>query len=309
MKFLNKNVFSITKLILFVLFALLFYFQVKNIDFSQLFQISVKHFFYFIIAFCLLPVNLFFEFKKWDLVLKIIEPFSALKIRFYSFFSGVVSAFLTPNLIGNFIGRMFYFERKSRIPIVFLTSVSNLSQLFISIFLGSLSVLLLPSLPFLANINIFWLTILSLILCFIFLFVYFNFEKFPFILINKKKWFLKCRILLKNNISLRYKFLLYSFFRFLVFSVQYSFFIQSFGIDLSLKILLIVWSVYFWSSFIPSLWFGKLIIRESLALWLFSYYGYTSEVILSAALCIWICNQLVPTLFFIPFLKIKKNNV
>tara|TARA_B110000879_G_scaffold135106_1_gene176762 strand:+ start:120 stop:329 length:210 start_codon:yes stop_codon:yes gene_type:complete len=56
----------------------------------------------------------------------------------------------------------------------------------------------------------------------------------------------------------------------------------------------------------PSLFFGKIIVRETIALTILSLAGITGPTILLAAFSTWFINQIVPVL--IATLLLKKEN-
>ena len=82
----------------------------------------------------LMPLNLFFEWQKWKVILR--DEAVDQKQRLHSFLSGIVSGIITPAYAGNFIGRMLYFPKSSRKKIIVNTIASNGSQFIISISMG-----------------------------------------------------------------------------------------------------------------------------------------------------------------------------
>ena len=58
----------------------------------------------------LMPLNWFIEWLKWKTI--VASKNISLRVRWHSFLSGMVSGVITPAYAGNFIGRMFYFDKK-----------------------------------------------------------------------------------------------------------------------------------------------------------------------------------------------------
>ena len=58
-----------------------------------------------------------------------------------SFFAGLITGLLTPNMVGNFVGRLYYFHKDSRLAITSLTLVSNYAQFIVTLTLGTISVI------------------------------------------------------------------------------------------------------------------------------------------------------------------------
>ncbi len=83
----------------------------------------------------LMMVNWGLEAKKWQLLLQHIQPLSFLK-SFESVLSGVAFTMITPNRMGEFIGRVFYVEEGKRIQAATLTFVGSISQLIITLVAG-----------------------------------------------------------------------------------------------------------------------------------------------------------------------------
>jgi hypothetical protein len=66
--------------------------------------------------------------------------------------------------------------------------------------------------------------------------------------------------------------------------------------------------VFFWTTLIPSLWLGKLIIRESMALVILTStsVGLGELEVLSSSILLWIINLAFPSLFSLFICRQKK---
>ena len=91
----------------------------------------------------LMPLNWFIEWLKWKTI--VASKNISLRVRWHSFLSGMVSGVITPAYAGNFIGRMFYFDKKDRKEIILNTLVSNGAQFIISIVMGLIAFTILYS--------------------------------------------------------------------------------------------------------------------------------------------------------------------
>jgi len=278
----------------------LFYKQLSKITQTQLSSISIQLPTWFSIAILLVLPNQWFEFKKWK---KIVSSFSTITSKttlVKSYFAGNITGFVTPNLLGNFIGRMYYFERRYRPKIIVLTLLANGSQFLTSIYFGLLSITLFGFKHFqIPPFNPIYLAV------FIFstLVFYFTFER----ILNRFHFLKKINIHLLNSFEIRYSLLLYSIIRYLIFSFQYFLILCSFGVPIDLKLIPIIWSIYFWSTLTPSLWFGKIVIRESISIWILSQYIENTGIILIASISLWFINQGIPAIIGFPFLKMQKK--
>lgn len=285
---------------LFLFVAFLFYKQLSKITSEQLSSISIALPLAFLLAILLVIPNQWFEFKKWK---KIVHSFSTITSKttlVKSYFAGNITGLVTPNLIGNFIGRMYYFERRYRPKIIVLTLLANGSQFLTSIYFGLLSITLFGFKPFQIHpVNPIYLTVFISIT----LILYFTFEQ----LLKNFQFLKKINIHLLNSFEIRYSLLLYSLIRYLIFSFQYFLILCSFGVPIDLKLIPIIWSIYFWSTLTPSLWFGKLVIRESISIWILSQYIENTGIILIASISLWCINQGIPAIIGFPFLKMQKK--
>ena len=282
------------KLIFTGIVLAIIYTQLKKIDWKDLHAISIVQPISLVSALLLAFVNQFLEYRKWKATLSFLEE-STQTVQ--SYLAGVLTGFLTPSLLGNFIGRMYYYPRKKRSQIIVLTLLGNGAQFIASISFGLLALALLgqEQLQIPRFNRVIALSVIALILL-----MYFLFDKSP---VPIQKWKTKIIPLLVGTQKLRLKILLLSILRYLVFNLQYSLIFHAFGIPFSLDLVLWVWQIFFWSTLAPSLWLGKLFIRESIALWILLPIIGHPEIILLSSVSLWIINHGLTALIALPFLK------
>lgn len=243
-----------------------------------------------------MPLNWFMEWLKWKAVLKNKEVSS--NIRWHSFLSGIVSSVVTPAYAGNFIGRMFYFDKKDRKAIILNTLISNASQFVISIAFGGIAFLVLYQ----NTLTVLEGSIILSINLSLFLFYFFGdhiVKKIPFDFLNQLDLILVSK-------SLRLNLLILSLFRYCIFVLQFYLALLVFNVPFDLN--LIFWIILMFGviTVSPSLFFGKIIVRETIALTILSLAGITGPTILLAAFSTWFINQIAPVL--IATLLLKKEN-
>lgn len=277
-------------------------------DWSKWNNLSFEDPFSLAIVILLVFANWGFEYLKWNLVLAFSGVRVAAKIRLRSFLAGIITGLLTPNMIGNFIGRMLYFQRRDRVTIVLFTLFANAAQFLASIFFGLIAVMWLgiPDKNFAWTYSSFLLTVSGGFLLLTLL--YLKFEKIPLRLISKNKYVRRVAPLMKRYSFFRTRLLLLSFARHFVFSLQYWLMLKAFGVEVDLQWFGWIWQVFFWATLIPSLWFGKLIIRESMALWVLGALTPHTAPILFASVFLWILNQAIPAAIGIPYLRTQKSS-
>ncbi len=303
----NIEVFTfLLKILLFFALIWLFFNQTKKIDWSKWNDFSLKSPLLLALVILLVFANWGFEFLKWNVVLKFSGVRSTGKIRFKSFLAGIITGLLTPNMIGNFIGRMFYFQRRDRASVVLLTLFANAAQFLASIFFGLVAVIWLgiPDKNFAWSKGGFLITVISLFSLLTLL--YFKFERIPFRIVKGNKYVRRIAPLIKRGSLFRTKLLLLSVARHFIFSLQYWLLLKTFGLDINLEWFGWIWQVFFWATLIPSLWFGKLVIRESMALWILAPLTGNPALVLFASVFLWILNQAVPAATGIPYLRTQK---
>ncbi len=237
--------------------------------------------------------NIWFAYVKWKTTLRIMNLSEDKNRSIQSFFAGVVTGMITPNMLGNFIGRFYYFEKEYRPTITILTLFSNFAQLLATLIFGVISAIILGQIYLVGEGNgIIGLLITSTIIAFI---AYF-FADLILNLFKKRINIFKSRELLKEHTMYRWKMIGYSMLRFLIFTLQFSLVIYSFGEEYSVQLILSIWQVYMITLLIPSLFLGKLGIKEYVAITVLGGLGMNEFSILFTSLIIWFMNSLTPTL-------------
>jgi len=289
----RKTLFVFIKLILFVGVLFLLYNQINRIEEGQWNAFELKHPMILVLVILLVVPNIGLAFLKWKLTLKTIEVDSVKKQRVQSFFAGVVTGMLTPNMLGNFIGRFYYFDRKNRVQITLFTMLSNFAQFIASITFGWLAVLLLDGLVVWENEKqlVIWVG-LSMITSYL---IYFFIENFM-VKFRKRDYSTTFKTVLHRNKFYRVKLLLFSLLRFIVFTLQFSLLLFAFDEELNTTLIFAIWQVYLLTMLAPSLFFGKIGIKESISLFVLGAIGVNEVSILFTSVLIWLINSFAPAL-------------
>lgn len=262
--------------------------RLQSVDFS-LFNWSEISYPYLFISVLLIPFNYFFEWKKWENILRHLGCFQPKK-AIASFASGTVSAFLTPAFSGNFLGRVWYFPARMRWKLTIHSLVSNFSQFLTTVFFGCGALLTLHLTNHYTfstkHIALAFLVLVSA------LFIFFFGERLAQVI----KWNrIQSAVLIVKRGPSRGKQLFFSVIRYLIYAAQFSFALRSFGVEAGWELHLWVSLVYFVVTLTPSLFFGKIVIRESLAVSILGLAGYATVPVLFASLFIWLINLLLPS--------------
>ena len=278
---------------MFVAVGYLIYSQLNGIEPEKWEDFSIKHPVSLVVAVMLVVPNMWMAFMKWKITLKVLEINYDRKRNVHSFFAGLVTGMITPNMVGNFIGRLYYFETRHRGTIIFLTLVSNYAQLLATVFFGMVATLIAGKVYQLGDS---W-QLMSVFAtgCVVAFLGYFFIEL-------ALKWFKRSRFLkisraiLKENPMYRWKMIWWSTMRFMVFTLQFSLVLNAFGEAWSLELILAIWQVYFITIMVPSLLLGKLGVKEAISLGILGTLGLNEFAIIFSSLIIWFVNSLGPAL-------------
>lgn len=263
----------------------------------------------FCIIISLIPVNWFLEGLKWRVFLSNDKkPSYAVMLKII--FAGVSCAILTPNRMGDFIGRGLVSPMEMREETILATFMGNFCQFFILLLFGIPALVFL--FPLLANhsaqqshfpigVVIFWL-----IFCFVFLFVYPPVFQFFARLSMRWQWTTsweeKFLSLSKITYTSFFKGLFYAGLRYLVFSIQYYLVLNLWGVYLPLfPIYVGLAGLYLFQTIIPLPPIYSLIVRGETSVLVWGIWGVAPITAMTASYMLFIFNLFIPAFigFFI----------
>jgi hypothetical protein len=236
----------------------------------------------FWIGISLMPINWLLEFLKWKLILRNLNLSE--RQEKISFASGIISEFLIPGIPSNFIGRIFFFEKKDRIKLSAWIQVGNLGQFGITLFFGIFSMVYLNFT--ISSNSIYFTAVLALAVALFSLLRKFNIINLP---AEIQKLAIK-----KHDFKPISLLLLLSLIRFLVFSLQFGLILHSFSMVFDFQLFTYIWISYLFVSFSPSLFLGNLVVRESITVSIFQLGNYPIFPVLYGAFIIWLVNNFIP---------------
>jgi hypothetical protein len=250
-------------------------------------------------------VNWGFEAKKWQVLLKTIQPISFFT-AYKSVLSGVTLSLNTPNRIGEYGGRILYVEEGKRIKAISLSITGSISQLIVTLLLGCGGLIFLiyfqgdKGVPVM-GLSVFWLkTLLFLSSCASIITLLFYFKLSWLIRLVEKipaagKYVKYISVLDGLTPKLLLRLLSLSFFRYIVFVIQYILMLQVLDVG-------ILWLDGFWITsilflvlaIVPSFAIADLGIRGKFSIELFSFYSTNTVGIIGATFGIWFINLFIP---------------
>lgn len=274
-------------LILFVVCLVAIYNKVAHNENLNQYSADIKiqfekvTFFEWAVLLFLFLLNYLMEAFKWQNLLASWSPISIFK-SYKSVLIGQAFAFFTPARSGDYVGRILLLPLGSKIKGVAQLAWSSYAQLIITISIGSIA--LFFNLPFFPWIK--WFMPLGLVAA---LLVYFHPGQF-------KGWLNKINKLQIEN-KLKLNLLVLSFFKYVVFVLQYTWAVKMLNIPIANIDLWIALGVLFLLlSIIPSISLTDLVIRGQFIVVLLEPYYNNSLMLMCLSTIIWIVNFLLPAI-------------
>ena len=248
-----------------------------------------------------------FEARKWQILIKPLQKMSFF-IAYKSVLSGVTLSINTPNRIGEYGGRILYVKEGSRIKAISLSIAGSVSQLITTLLLGCGGLCYLLFFQREGNtevmgLSFFWIEILlfisSLVTALLILF-FFRLswlirliEKIP----TAAKYIQYINVLEEFTPKLLLRLLSLSFFRYLVFVLQYILLLQVLNVHILLMDGFWIISILFLVlAIVPSFAIADLGIRGKFSTELLSTYSANTVGIIGTTFGIWFINLFIPAL-------------
>jgi hypothetical protein len=252
-------------------------------------------------------VNWGIEARKWQVLLKPLQKIRFLR-AYRSVLSGLALSLNTPNRMGEYGGRILYVKEGSRLKAISLSIAGSISQLIITLIFGCLGLVYLlffQHLPtgYVMGLSVYWIKVLlfiSFVATAIIILFFFRLswlikllEKIP----GSSKFIEYFNVLKEFTAKLLLRLLSLSFFRYLVFVLQYILLLQVLHVGIfwfdSFRIITILFLVL---AIVPSFAIADLGIRGKFSTGLFSLYSQNTVGILGTTFGIWFINLFIPAL-------------
>lgn len=255
----------------------------------------------------LMLVNWGIESLKWKVLLKHILRISFIE-SFRSVISGVAFTMITPNRMGEFIGRVFYVPDGNRIRAAALTLVGSASQLIITLLCGSIGLLILRDYLHghtteLQGLSVLWLNGLLAGTVFILVLIILFYFRISWLIkiIDKIPQFSKYAYYIQPLEEVKLpeltKILVLSALRYIVFVMQYWLLFKLFNVQLlSWQLISVVAVLFLVLAVVPTIALAELGIRSKASIALFSIFSTNTVGILAATAAIWLINIIFPAI-------------
>lgn len=282
----------------FVISGVLYFFGARllKLDWAQFDSVRFVFPVFFFLSFIMVVLNWGVELIKWRTTARVVQIDSRRIVIIESLLAGISTGIITPNRIGNFIGRMMFYSSSSRAMVILGSLYGNLAQFLASILIGLPGLFFLGLHYFSQDIQpiLFWgLTAFSVAcaLCYL-LFPWLPVASY-FAFTNKTNLLEKFRVFAQKLVV---RLFLLSVFRYLVFATQYLLLLVAFGAEFSYHLLLGISLTYLITTLIPGFVLGKLLVRETVALSVLSHFIPNPAIILIASFALWLINLGLPAL-------------
>ena len=240
-------------------------------------------------------LNSFLEISKWKILVSSIKKITFPEALQQSLGSLTASLF-TPNRIGEYGAKAIYFKKLYRKRILLLNLIGNMMQMAVTVISGTIGLILfLQYYPI--EINTHKVSKFLIIILVILVFLFFGLKqkryKIQGILIEKIK-----RFIIELPFKISVLTFLISTLRYLVFSFQFYYLLHLFGVQLNYKdAMIIITSMYLFASVIPSIFIFDVVVKGSVAVYLFSFAGVNEFTILCIITTMWFLNFVLPSIF------------
>lgn len=310
------------KVILFVLLFGLIYWQIESrsseYNLIENFRngFSWRQFPFLFAALLLMPVNIFLESTKWRLFVNEFVPDFDISDALKSMLCGSFFGFISPNRVGEFLGRLKRMPTESRSRSLTAGYWGGLAQFIVTfsigIYMGGRTIMHYADLKSLDVYTIpfaFAIIVLSSTIYFNLKWVLSKVSKFPLLRKITTKYPIEYDV---SRTKLLY-ILVITLFRYLVYVSQYVYLLYFFGVDLPYEVLFSsVSTMLVIHTMFPSVPFIDLGVKGNALVLILSKHSSNELGIVLAVFAIWVINIIFPAIagyyFFITGKKSSDSN-
>ncbi len=282
-------------LLLFIICSIAIYKSVNTnnnwpllVSFIQNKFISVS-FFSWACLLLLMGVNFFIESVKWRLVVNDSNPISLSK-AITSVLVGQSFAFFTPNRVGEYAGRTLFLDAGNKMLGMAQMAWASYAQLLVTIFVGMIALAFqINYYPITSAAWVKTVQVLSPGVALVALLIFFYNKPFTGWLSFLNK--IQISVPVKTNI------LALSFFRYMIFMLQYVWVAYMFNFDITIIPLLFSVAILFLClSILPTFSISELVVRGQLLILLLAPFSSNQNEIIFLSSLIWGVNFLLPSI-------------
>jgi hypothetical protein len=264
--------------------------------------ISFSNIHWLVLVLLLLPVNWLIETCKWRYLCAAFEKIS-FSTSLKSVLAGLTTGFLSPNRIGEIIGRPLFLKAENRLAAAMMTVINGFSQTITIVACGIPSAVFFFFYFFADNQPEYrQYTLFCAFFMIVFLLIYIALPKIA-------RWFNNrpLKIIAETSVKKLLVLLIYSVLRYAVFCLQFYFILFLCGVSLSpFEAMLAITLNYLFITITPSFSVSEAVIRVSYAVYFIGFFSGNVVGIACAGLLLWIINFVLPMLAGMVFLAKSK---
>lgn len=235
-------------------------------------------------------LNWFFEILKWQVLTKKVKKISISESSKQVLTAHTLSIF-TPFKIGEYGVKTLFFSKKQAKKIVFLNFLGNIAQMSATLFFGIIGLFFFVKWNFPQWLEVY---LLNVVVGLIFLFAgrrWLGFKnlKLKGFAVHKIRDFIKS-IPSENQ----FKILLFSFMRYVFFSLQFCFLLSLLTTISWAEVLPLVFTMYLLSSLLPVLQLFDFALKGGVAVLVFV--TIPAQIVIAVAFIMWLLNAILPAL-------------
>lgn len=252
-------------------------------------------------------LNRFIEILKWKNLAQVIEPISIWEST-KQVLIGITFGIVTPNGIGEYAGKAWFYPKKEAGKVVFLNAVCNGIQVIYAVTFGLIGTLYVNFLHEFIPTQYIFFFFGGLITAVVLLLSIKNISIKGYSLQTIFKYLGEIkREIHTKNITL-------AFLRYVVLIHQYYLLYRFFDVEIAYGTLLaVVASIYLLASSLPNFQAIDFALKGSVAIFLFGFFGVNEWVIALVATSIWLLNLVIPiaigSVFLLLFNPKKKESL
>ena len=239
--------------------------------------------------------NWFFEIVKWKYLVKTLKQIS-FRDALEQSLGGLTASLITPNRIGDYGAKAIYYTKLQRKRIVLLNLLGHMAQMTITTVFGMIGLIIFIN-RYQIDVNYYRVTRFAFLLIIISLFAILGVKHKQ---LNIKGYSINRLIdyIKQIPVKIHSTNLFLSLVRYLIFSFQFYYLLSIFGVDVTYsKAMIVITSMYALASIIPSISIFDVVIKGSIAVFLFGYVEVNELTILSIITVMWLLNFAIPSIF------------
>ncbi len=305
---LNKNIKKSIKIglggILFIWLAYSLYGQIQQQENLQqevtdLFTVwNTAKIVGLVLVFILMIMNWALESKKWQMLLKHTENLS-FTAAFQSVLMGLAISVVTPNRIGEYLGRILYLKNTNKLKGISITIIGSFAQMLVTSAFGVLGLLF-----YLYAVEqssfLYFLLGLSFIMACGMLYILFHLDKLVDFckrvpLLRKVTVYIE--VIKRYDVSILLKLIFYAISRYLVYSTQFFLLLYvTHGSFLPIETFAGIWLLFWIIAVVPSFVIADVGVRGQTAVTFLAFVSMNTLAILTSSIMLWVINLILPAL-------------